>query len=454
MRRSLLAVALLGVSANLWAAPNVTNSSQKGSLLIFPDIRVDDVFDGNLQPSPTVWQPPLNTLIRIQNDGGSEVDVKCYWMDGHKNRVDFVFTITRNQPVWFDARTGNGSTPVNRFPTGQANGFTAGNRHPFLEAGGAFDINTLAGPQLGTGAPGVYDAPNGDGYGPYARGMLVCWAVDDTGQNQVKWNHLSGTATVWSSFAANSAAYEYSAYAFYVPTGTDLSPVGTPGTINLNGLEYDACPLYQIGQFTPIQMGPDDGYRTQVAAVSPNFPAPLPATNPPLPRIFRHRLAIMGCTLGLNQDWSPTFTKLQFDVWNEEEVKFTGAFECADSWHDTDFRPGTVPQNNASLTPGVPGFVNGFDSATQNFNFFTLQTFAARYRVQGVASSQCNRTKGTSNDTVAAVTTQPVGLIGVASAISVAAEQHLIGTTLTGAGKFNGKIVWDPAGVVPEGGIR
>ncbi len=28
------------------------------------------------------------------------------------------------------------------------------------------------------------------------------------------------------------------------------------------------------------------------------------------------------------------------------------------------------------------------------------------------------------------------------------------GTTLAGAGKFTGKIVWDPAGAVPEGGIR
>jgi predicted metal-dependent phosphoesterase TrpH len=56
----------LACAAGASAAPNVTNATQKGSLLIFPDIRVDGS-----------W----NTLVRLQNDGSRNVDVLCYWMD-------------------------------------------------------------------------------------------------------------------------------------------------------------------------------------------------------------------------------------------------------------------------------------------------------------------------------------------------------------------------------------
>ena len=110
---ALLMGVTLAVACVASAAPNVTNATQKGSLLIWSDIRVDNA-----------W----NTLVRIQNDGSLDVDVICYWMDGNKNRVDFIFTITRNQPVWFDARTGQGTYRVNPFPSGPANGFD----NPFL----------------------------------------------------------------------------------------------------------------------------------------------------------------------------------------------------------------------------------------------------------------------------------------------------------------------------------
>jgi len=420
MRKLFVTGLALTMATSAYAAPNVTNATQKGSLLIFSDIRVDDVL-GNLANSPQA--APFNTLVRIQNDGSSDIDLKCYWMDGHKNRVDFILPVTKNQPVWFDARTGRGSTQVNAFPAAAANGFTAGNRHPFLEAGGA------------VAAPPAANA-NGDGFGPYRRGLLACWVIDGGAMNQVKWNHLSGTATVYNA----ASAYEYNAYAFFVPTGTDLDPIGVAGTLNLNGLEYDACPLYQIGQFTPA-VTTGAGYAATFAAGA--TPAGATAIN-------YNRLAVTGCNLNLNQDWTPVWTKLQFDVWNAEEVKFTGAFECADSWHETDFRPGITPQNDGTQ-PVVPGFVDGLDSAAQNFDASTLATYSARYRVQGVKSTQCDRTKSSSS-TVAAVSTQAVGIVAVQSTNLVLGD--LVGSTLAAAGKFNGKIVWDVEGAVPEGGIR
>jgi hypothetical protein len=347
-------LALAGATAAS-GAPNVANASQKGSLLLFSDIRVDGQGGGN----------PINTLIRIQNDGSQDVDLKCYWMDGNKNRVDFIVPITRNQAIWFDARTGTGTYQVNQFPNTAANGFD----NPYLPGFG----------------------------GPYQEGLLVCWAVDNGGQNQVKWNHLSGTATVWG---ATVSLYTYNAYAFFVPTGLDLEPVGVAGILNLNGIEYDSCPQYQIAQFTPIG-----------APALPNRPTLIPGFT---------RLAIAGCTLDLRQDWLPIWTKLQFDVWNEEEVKFTGAFECADSWHEID---------------------NSLDAAAQNFVFDNLGTYAARVRVQGVASTQCPFS-------------QPVGILAVQSGLYIQPLFDSGGTTLANAGKFTGRITWDPSGSVPEGAIR
>jgi hypothetical protein len=227
-------------------------------------------------------------------------------------------------------------------------------------------------------------------------------------------------------------SYEYNAYAFFVPTGLDQEPVGVAGALNLNGVEYDSCPLYQIGQFTPVNVNVP---AAQQPTIEPNVPAPL--------RVYGNRLAIAGCSLNLNQDWVPVWTKLQFDVWNEDEIKFTGAYECSDSWHETAFAdpslfPTTAP-NTVSLAGGP------IDSGAQNFQVSNLGTFSARYRVQGVKSTQCEATGRV---------TQAVGLVAVQSTAIDQPAGDMVGTTLAAAGKFTGKIVWDPEGAVPEGGIR
>ena len=122
----------------------------------------------------------------------------------------------------------------------------------------------------------------------------------------------------------------------------------------------------------------------------------------------------------------PAWTKWQFDVWNADEVKFTGAFECADSWHETIF--------GADL-----------DAAPQNFAVETIGTGGGRFRAQGVKSSQCETVLPGSQ------TTQAVGVLAVESHLW---STGMAGTTLTGAGKATGRITWDPEGAVPEGRIR
>jgi hypothetical protein len=171
--------------------------------------------------------------------------------------------------------------------------------------------------------------------------------------------------------------------------------------MNLNGVEYDACPIYQIGQFTPFPLASGQG-RFGVLGL---------------------RLAIAGCTLNLQQDWSPAYTKLLFDVWNSDEVKFTGAYDCADSWHET------------SLGTDV-------DAGSESFSFANVGTFAARYRVQGVKSTQCPGSEA-------------IGLVAVQSSLhTFGAALDTTGTTLQGAGKYSGRITWDVSGAVPEATIR
>jgi hypothetical protein len=356
------------IAGSAFAAPNVSNTTQKGSLLIFPDIRVDQG-----------W----NTLVRLENAGSTNGYVRCYWMDGNKNRVDFVIPVTRNQAVWFDAATGDGTYQVNRFPAVPADGFD----NPFLPGGTV----------------------------PYLRGLLVCWALDEFGwNNQVKWNHLSGTATVHHP---TIGAYEYSAYAFFLRTGLELEAVGTAGTINMNGVEFDTCPQYLIGRFSPAG-APAEG----------------------APTVAGHRLAIMGCRLNLNWDGQPVWTRLQFDVWNEDGVKFTGASECSDGWHETTFTQGTVAVGG--LARGINGFEDGLDAQGDNFALATLGTYAARYRVEGVQSSQCEN---------ANIKTRAVGLLGVQSTFL---QGKAVGTTLASVGTLTGRIVWDPSSGDTEGGIR
>jgi hypothetical protein len=110
-------------------------------------------------------------------------------------------------------------------------------------------------------------------------------------------------------------------------------------------------------------------------------------------------------------------------VWNADEVKFTGAFDCADSWHETDF--------------GLD-----LDAANTTFTADLLGTESARYRVQAVKSEACPGSQAT-------------GLVGVQSIVLMPdARAFTVGTMLTGAGKFSGRIRWDASGAVPEGGVR
>jgi len=277
------------------AAANVTSNSQKGSLLVFPKVVA---FTGS---------PEVNTYFLIGNDDARPTWVKCYWMDNNQTTYDFMFYLTPNQPVVFDALNGH-----NEY----------------------FDIPPFSG--IGT---------------------LVCWAQEADDRAPRNFNHLYGTALIRED---NLAWVYYDAYSFGA-RGANIFTVldETSGQLNLNGIDgYDACPLYLVANFIP-----------EGASLAPAKPD----------------LTLWPCKQDLRQDRIPTCTKAKFDIWNENEVKFTGAYQCFKCFFEgylTDIGYKVTDRQKFMAYRG-PGY--GGDK----FSRLVLQTDIARFRVQGVYSSVC-----------------------------------------------------------------
>ena len=181
--------------------PYVVNTTNKGSLLIFPLITID----------PSIAS---DTTVQISNDQVSSVVVECEYINEQKARVDFLFTLSGKATASWDVGAVKGDT------------FT---------------------PPAFPGA-GPYPA-----FGTAQTGELVCFAVKDQNKSSsIVFNHLSGTATV----NAVGSAIKYSPWSFRAyGTGGDPTADGwSTGTGTLwltggKGGDYDACPLYDQTPF-------------------------------------------------------------------------------------------------------------------------------------------------------------------------------------------------------------
>jgi hypothetical protein len=294
----LLSVALFTGPA--FAAQNVANTSQKGSLLKFPNIDVRD-------------EDSATTTIEISNDLNIGVNLTCVYVNEKKDRTDFHFFISHKGTVSWDVLSGKGEGDIGPLS------------FPLFPSGGSFP-----------GDPG--------------KGELTCFAVDQAGANQIAWNHLAGTATVLN-FDDDDAdqilqAYKYNAWAFTarsdpgttVPDGTS---VGTAGNILLTGGgtgTYDACPLYLIANFSP------GGATFVTGRGNANY--------------VDDDLAVASCNEDLRQDFLIHLTKLNFAIWNSKQTKFTGSYICSDSVLEFGLIPPDAPSalvHPENFTFGVLG---------------------------------------------------------------------------------------------------
>jgi len=381
----------------------VATTSNKGSLLIFPDIDTTDA---------------KNTVIRITNDQSKGIDVKCYYGEytGDKSldipsnaytkpTIDFQFYVTKSQPVYWSVNDG----------------------------------------------VGTIDAPVFDG----KVGELKCWAVDQSGETQVKFNHLSGTATVLDQGdrhddedktqvlslgdfegRKHGDSYEYNAMTkACLVAGADKVPCGTvPGQLDLDGKAYQSCGRYIVGSFTP-KGGYVDGAGSKHYGGFFDGDHSYGRTE-----AKNNYLNIASCT----QDLSPTdghaeavVHDIVFEVWNENEAKRTGAHELADSWtridlggykHHYDFRG---DQTSSYL-----------DSNPQHFTKAGLKTDSAYFRAESY--SYTHKDKHGNVD----YTGPAVGLIG-----ELVRDYGYVGTTAVEtieAGARNGTINWAPESATAE----
>jgi len=237
--------------------------------------------------------------------------------------------------------------------------------------------------------------------GNVGKGALVCWAetpsVDPNAPyTPVSHNHLFGKATV-IDYAAGTA-YEYRAWALKALPAAG-QPVGTAGTLVLNNVQpnYEPCPKTLLGEY----FGKDKG-------IAP--PGLIPPT--------RTLLTVASCTLDLRQDADFIATKLEFDVFGDNEYKLTNTWECSDSWHETYLGETNSPGTDTGF-PAVWGSRSGTEQLEQNAaNFNTAtnshsETGLGWYRVYTSNKSNCNAYVKPVTPTSPVTNPQLVGLVGV-----------------------------------------
>ncbi|MHC5005086.1 MAG: hypothetical protein ACYTJ0_18410 [Planctomycetota bacterium] len=349
---------------------NPGGCSEKGSLIVYSKVEIR--WDAN-------GQVVQDTFISIINDFPEDVEVQMYFINGDPptavdpgwNWVDNAIELTGNEPAYWSALTGQ--------PKG-VSPFTV------LDADGR---------------------PCPDGSGDIClRGYIIAWAVNASGE-EIKWNHLAGTATLINY--RDSYAWEYNACAFQtansgLPNGAKL---GTPGVLMLDGTEFAPVADVLIMDF--------------YAAGS----TPFGAGDAPVEIEAQTDLTLHPADVDLRQETDgPVTTKASFNIWNQNEVKFSGTDRCITCWDQTLLRDYDIPNH---------------------FLRENLQTDKGRARIDGLESQLCPGSQQAALMGVVARFLMYNGA-GTASDTSFAAS----GTNLHGAGTEGAVILYDPGDVPPE----
>jgi len=362
---------VVGIASVGMADNKLADTSQLGTLLIFPKVLVDSgyysPYDGGYKST--------ETIIQITNTANFPVRVRCYWVtpDAQCSKpwnysesggqcgppacenYYFDFGLTARQPIWFRASDGAGL------------------------AAGRF--------------------PKQDGYGE-----LKCFAINENNVI-VKWNYLKGEATIVKSYPHTIA--KYNAWSFMARgaandgRGIGLRLVAEDGTVDrkihlsgrgvietVNGEEVrvpnvlDACPKYlHVNFFAEDAVLLDksgDGSLLDEEGIDRGSKHI---------RLFYNDLALVPCKQDFTNGGPPTVTKLEFDITNQNEVTFGNIWDCMVCMYEEDF---------------------GHISERTHVDW--LFTDAGYMRVWTRGNNACDIVDGDGNVLVPAITT---GLVGV-----------------------------------------
>ncbi len=340
---------LFAAFVNSVSADDRTNVTKKGSLLVYPKVEIKweqaDCFpDMNpVEEQGCEYRVTQDTFLTIVNDFPGDVKVQYYFVNGDEpldpvfccdpqelverghpgwNWVDCQNILTDDQSIYWSALTGN--------PHGC---------QPF----------TVLDPGTPPGRPDTeeYAVPGSR----ILRGFVVAWAVNDSGE-EIRWNHLSGSAMLINY--NNGTAWEYGAYAYRALTSAPQGAAsdGVPGQLLMNGEEYDMnYNMLVLDFFAFGSYAFEGGY------------------GPPGEGGIKTDLTLMVMGLDLRQDNNgPITTKAKFDLWNSNEVRFSGTERCVTCWDQT--------------------LLGDYD-APNHFLYENLQTDKGKARIDGLGSTVC-----------------------------------------------------------------
>jgi hypothetical protein len=396
----LMAGALSVAMCGLASAQNRVSTSQKGSLLFYS--KVDLRWNA-------AHQLTQDTILSLLNDYPDDVYVQMYFVNGDEpldpvmagdppmliaegepgwNWVDCALNLTMDQPTYWSAATG--------LPAGC---------QPF----------TILDGDNGNG-PGRPNPEANDG-SRVLRGFVIAWAVNSQGQ-QIRWNHLSGKATIINY--EEQAAWEYSPWAFQARTGVQGDVMGDAGRIDFDGTHYDyAFDLLLLDFFASGSQALSRGTSTVTVDTD---------------------LTLHPVTVDLRQEThGPKTTKANFDIWNMAERKFSGTHRCITCWDQA--------------------LVSNYD-APRTFLVENLQSDKGKARIDGLGSQVCdiNCIRGTDGFPVQEVLdilelpyrcSYDAALLGVAAKVlqfsGTDGRRAMAGSNLVGMGEESGseKIKYD-----------
>ncbi|MHC5005051.1 MAG: hypothetical protein ACYTJ0_18230, partial [Planctomycetota bacterium] len=294
------------------------------------------------------------------------------------NWVDNLIMLTKNEPAYWSAATGQ--------PKGVS----------------PFTVLDPAGPGQRPGRPD----PDGT-EDRVLRGYVIAYAINADGA-EIRWNHLKGDVTIVDYREGN--AWEYNAYGFAVVDNgvANGAATGSPGTLNLDGVEYAPCFDQLLLDFQSTRPGWDTD------------------------------LTLLPVDVDLRQETDgPVTTKAHFDIWNESEVKFSGAYRCITCWDQW-----------LLSRHGLPN----------HFLQVNLQSDKGRARIDGLASQLCDddndpKDQKPLGDDLNDIVSRDAALLGVAAKIIEFAPQTpraRAGGNLHGLGTQPAVIRVDTLGPPPE----
>lgn len=306
---------------------------KKGAILFFPKVELR-------------WRPPnpgelvvtgrdlvQDTFLSLSNDGEQATRVKLYLVHGDAplepvdgdndgqveignplderghpgwNFVDMTGILTRENPVYWSASTGG----------------------PAFSAGLSGRVTPWRILDLDPGVqPGRPD-PLGS-MDRVLRGYVVGWAIMED-ETPVRWNRLSGLATIVNY--AESSACEYEPFAFQAlgdpNTESPTTPVTVGNTLWLDGAMYDNAPGMLLFDFYADSV-PESTPPILNAALS----------QPGLLATVETELTLLPLQCDFAAGGHPRTTALVTNIWNENESRLSfGGHDCVTCWESQALR--------------------------------------------------------------------------------------------------------------------